>query len=208
MSLPSPGRWWPCWMWSCRREGSGAGIVGGFRRVLGGESFLVNRFTGGPEGGWVMAGAAGPGGIFRSADCFPTLICSSQKGAFLRQLGSRRAEFQVPGVPWRPQRGGPLLPAGLCGEVPGDGVFPFLRSAAGRSPWSLAGSWWWILGIWWPSPEAWDYSVRKVGGGIRSMIGSGEGAGDGAERQWLGLGADPEPGFLDLLDEIPSQGFR
>ena len=42
--------------------GSGVGVGGGFRRVLGGESFLVNRFTGGLEGGWVMLAPPAPGG--------------------------------------------------------------------------------------------------------------------------------------------------
>ena len=41
----------------------GGGLFGGFKRMLGGESFFVNTFTGGPFGGHVGLAPNSPGDI-------------------------------------------------------------------------------------------------------------------------------------------------
>lgn len=41
----------------------GGGLFGGFRRMLGGESFFVNTFTGQRSGGWVGLAPGAPGDI-------------------------------------------------------------------------------------------------------------------------------------------------
>ena len=45
------------------RTGMPSGLVKGFRRVLGGESFFQNTFTGGVTGGWVKMSPAIPGDV-------------------------------------------------------------------------------------------------------------------------------------------------
>ena len=154
-------------------ESSGAGIVGGFRRVLGGESFLVNRFTGGPEGGWVMLAPPAPGDI-QERQLFPDLDLFIQKGAFLAGCGpvELSSKFQ-----------------GFRGVLSGEGLF-FLRAYVDESPGTVFFHSYGALReiVLEPGRElvvdtghlvaftgGVDYSVRKVGGGIRSMIGSGEG---------------------------------
>ena len=154
-------------------ETSGAGVVGGFRRVLGGESFLVNRFTGGPEGGWVMLAPPAPGDIqerqlVQGADLF------IQKGSFL--AGSYPVELSSKFQ-------------GFRGVLSGEGLF-FLRAYVDESPGKVFFHSYGALRqiVLEPGRElvvdtghlvaftgGVDYLVRKVGGGIRSMIGSGEG---------------------------------
>ncbi len=41
----------------------GGGLFGGFKRMLGSESFFVNTFTAGPGGGWVSLAPPTPGDI-------------------------------------------------------------------------------------------------------------------------------------------------
>ena len=43
--------------------GGGGGLFGGFKRMLGGESFFLNTFTAGPQGGWVSLAPPTPGDI-------------------------------------------------------------------------------------------------------------------------------------------------
>ena len=45
------------------RTGMPSGLVKGFRRVLGGESFFQNTFTGGASGGWVKLAPSNPGDV-------------------------------------------------------------------------------------------------------------------------------------------------
>ena len=154
-------------------EGSGAGIVGGFRRVLGGESFLVNRFTGGLGGGWVMLAPPAPGDI-QERRLFPDADLFVQKGAFLASSGpvELSSKFQ-----------------GFRGVLSGAGLF-FLRAFVERSPGTVFFHSYGALreialepgrqlvvdtGHLVAFTGGVDYSVRKVGGGIRSIIGSGEG---------------------------------
>ena len=128
-------------------ESSGAGIVGGFRRVLGGESFLVNRFTGGPEGGWVMLAPPAPGDI-QERQLFPDLDLFIQKGAFLAGCGSVELSSKFQGFRGVLSGEGLFFLRAYVDESPGDGVLPFLRSAAGDclGAWPGAGGGHWTLG--------------------------------------------------------------
>ena len=154
-------------------ETSGAGVVGGFRRVLGGESFLVNRFIGGPEGGWVMLAPPAPGDI-QERQLFPDQDLFIQKGAFL--AGSYPVELSSKFQ-------------GFRGVLSGEGLF-FLRAYVDEFPGKVFFHSYGALRqiVLEPGRElvvdtghlvaftgGVDYLVRKVGGGIRSMIGSGEG---------------------------------
>ena len=61
---------------------SGSGLVSGIRRMFAGESFLVNRFTGFPGGGWVMLAPPSPGDII-AKEVLPNEEFFVQSGAFL-----------------------------------------------------------------------------------------------------------------------------
>ena len=152
--------------------GSGAGLVGGFRRVLGGESFLVNRFTGGPEGGWVMLAPPAPGDI-QERELSPGVDLFIQSGAFLAGWGPVKlsSKFQ-----------------GFRGILSGEGLF-FLRAYVERSPGTVFFHSYGALreialepgrelvvdtGHLVAFTGGVDYSVGRVGG-IRSIIGGGEG---------------------------------
>ena len=154
-------------------ETSGAGIVGGFRRVLAGESFLVNRFTGGPEGGWVMLAPPAPGDI-QERQLLPDQDLFIQKGSFL--AGSYNVELSSKFQ-------------GFRGVLSGEGLF-FLRVYVDESPGTVFFHSYGALRqiVLQPGRQlvvdtghlvaftgGVDYSVRNVGGGVRSMIGSGEG---------------------------------
>ncbi len=145
--------------------GSGAGLGGG-------ESFLVNRFTGGPEGGWVMLAPPAPGDI-QERELSPGVDLFIQRGAFLAGWGPVKlsSKFQ-----------------GFRGILSGEGLF-FLRAYVERSPGTVFFHSYGALReiVLEPGRElvvdtghlvaftgGVDYSVGKVGG-IRSMIGGGEG---------------------------------
>ena len=152
--------------------GSGVGVVGGFRRVLGGESFLVNRFTGGLEGGWVMLAPPAPGDI-QEYQLFPGADLFIQRGAFLAGWSSVKlsSKFQ-----------------GFRGVLSGEGLF-FLRAFAEMSPGTVFFHSYGALreialepgrelvvdtGHLVAFTGGVDYSIGRVGG-IRSIIGGGEG---------------------------------
>ena len=136
------------------QTGTGWNPIRGFRRVLGGESFFVNRFEGGPGGGWVMLAPPAPGDV-REYPMQPGDELFIQSGSYLASWGGV-------GIDSRFQ--------GLRGLFTGEGLF-FLRATAVNAPgsvffdsygadsrdllWSPAGSWWWTPATWWPSPAAW-----------------------------------------------------
>ena len=61
--------------------GSG-GLFGGFKRMLGGESFFLNTFTAGPGGGWVSLSPPTPGDIL-SHELWPGQELFVQSSSFL-----------------------------------------------------------------------------------------------------------------------------
>ena len=62
--------------------GGGGGLFGGFKRMLGGESFFLNTFTAGPGGGWISLAPPTPGDII-SHDLLPGQNLYIQGSSFL-----------------------------------------------------------------------------------------------------------------------------
>ncbi len=62
--------------------GGGGGLFGGFKRMLGGESFFLNTFTAGPGGGWISLAPPTPGDII-SHDLMPGQNLYIQGSSFL-----------------------------------------------------------------------------------------------------------------------------
>lgn len=60
----------------------GGGLFGGIRRMIGGESFFLNTFTGETSGGWVSLAPPSPGDI-GSFDLQPGANLFIQSSSFL-----------------------------------------------------------------------------------------------------------------------------
>ena len=74
----------------------GGGLFGGFKRMLGGESFFVNTFTGGPSGGHVGLAPNSPGDI-SSFDVNPGTDLFVQSGSFLACTVNVQTDAQFQG---------------------------------------------------------------------------------------------------------------
>lgn len=74
----------------------GGGLAGGLRRMLAGESFVVNRFTGEIPGGWVMLAPPSPGDIL-ARRIEPGDEFFVQGGAFLAGTGGLRVDSSFQG---------------------------------------------------------------------------------------------------------------
>lgn len=61
---------------------TGGGLFGKVRRMVAGESFFVNTFTGGPSGGWIGIASTMPGDM-KSFDIEPGQNLYIQGGSFL-----------------------------------------------------------------------------------------------------------------------------
>ena len=148
------------------------GIFGGFRNIMGGESFFINTFTGGPMGGRVTFAPGTPGDI----GCFevePGRDLFIQSGSFLActQNVHTDSKFQ-----------------GFKGMFSGESLFfvrAFTEEQQGRVYYNSYGA---IrkmsvepdrelivdTGHLVAFTDDVDYSIGKVGG-IRSMVAGGEG---------------------------------
>ena len=73
------------------------GPLEGFQRMLGGESFFLNRFTGGPEGGWVMLAPRSPGDI-QEFSLGPGSELLVQSGSFLACWGPVELDQKFQGL--------------------------------------------------------------------------------------------------------------
>ena len=75
--------------------GGGGGLFGGFKRMIGGESFFVNTFTGEADGGTVSLAPSSPGDI-DSFELQPGRNLFIQSGSFLACTGNvlTDAKFQ------------------------------------------------------------------------------------------------------------------
>ena len=62
--------------------GGGGGLFGGFKRMLGGESFFLNTFTAGHGGGWISLAPPTPGDII-SHELWPGQDLFIQGSSFL-----------------------------------------------------------------------------------------------------------------------------
>ena len=150
----------------------GGGLFGGFKRMLGGESFFVNTFTAGPMGGWVSISPPIPGDI-HSLDLQPGENLFLQGSSFLACSENVQTDTQF---------------QGLKGVFSGESIF-FLRAfAEGLGGTVFFDSYGAIKKLDVDSGEELvvdtghvvaftdgvDYSIGKVGG-IRSLIAGGEG---------------------------------
>ena len=99
------------------RTGLGGGVFGAARRMLGGESFLMNSFTGGSEGGWVCLAPPCPGDI-RSFQVVPGSDLFIQSGSFLACAGGVEVDSRF---------------QGFRGLFSGEKLF-FLRAYSGGEP--------------------------------------------------------------------------
>ena len=150
----------------------GGGLFGGFKRMLGGESFFVNTFTAGPMGGWVSISPPIPGDI-HSMDLQPGENLFLQGSSFLACSETVQTDTQF---------------QGLKGVFSGESIF-FLRAfAQGAGGTVFFDSYGAIKRLDVDSGEELvvdtghvvaftdgvDYSIGKVGG-IRSLIAGGEG---------------------------------
>ena len=152
--------------------GIGQNPLRGFRRVLGGESFFVNRFVGGPGGGWVMLAPPAPGDV-REYSMQPGDELFIQSGSYLASWGGVGIDSSF---------------QGLRGMFIGEGLF-FLRATAVNAPGSVffdsygaireiplepGGELVVDTGHLVAFTSGVDYSIGRVGG-IRSLVGGGEG---------------------------------
>ena len=96
------------------QTGVGGGLFGAARRMLGGESFLMNFFTAGPGGGWVCLAPPCPGDI-RSFEVLPGSDLFIQSGSFLACSGGVQVDSRFQGFKGFLHRRADLLPAGLHG---------------------------------------------------------------------------------------------
>lgn len=78
------------------KTGTGGGLFGGFRRMLGGESFFVNTFTAEAGGGQVSLAPNSPGDI-GSFDLEPGTNLFVQSGSFLACTENVQTDTQFQG---------------------------------------------------------------------------------------------------------------
>ncbi len=150
----------------------GGGLFGGFKRMLGGESFFVNTFTAGPTGGWVSISPPIPGDI-HSLELRPGENLFLQGSSFLACTENVETDTKF---------------QGLKGVFSGESLF-FLRAfAKGAGGTVFFDSYGAIKKLDMDGTEelvvdtghvvaftdGMEYSIGKVGG-IRSLIAGGEG---------------------------------
>lgn len=150
----------------------GGGLFGGLRRMIGGESFYLNTFTGESGGGWVSLAPPLPGDI-RSFELPPGENLFIQSGSFLACTANVQTDTKF---------------QGFRGFFSGESLF-FIRayseSGAGAVYYNSFGAIKEVAVA--PGQElvvdtghlvafsdAVEYSIGKVGG-IRSLIAGGEG---------------------------------
>ncbi len=152
--------------------GGGGGLFGGFRRMIGGESFFVNTFTAEPSGGTVSLAPSAPGDI-GSFDLHPGSNLFIQSGSFLACTGNVQTDSKF---------------QGFRGVFSGESLF-FIRAytteGAGTVFYNSYGAIKQVVvhpgkelvvdtGHLVAFTEDVDYSIGKVGG-VRSLIAGGEG---------------------------------
>lgn len=151
---------------------AGGGVFGGLRRMMGGESFLINTFTAERGGGQVCLSPATPGDI-GSFPLPPGRNLFIQSGAFLACTENVQTDSQF---------------QGFRGFFSGESVF-FLRAFCERGEGTIFYNSYGAIKQLPVEPgrelvvdtghlvaftDDVDYSIGKVGG-LRSLIGGGEG---------------------------------
>ena len=152
--------------------GGGGGLFGGFKRMIGGESFFVNTFTAEPSGGTVSLAPSAPGDI-GSFELQPGNNLFIQSGSFLACTGNVQTDSKF---------------QGFRGVFSGESLF-FIRAytteGAGTVFYNSYGAIKQVevhpgkelvvdTGHLVAFTEDVDYSIGKVGG-VRSLIAGGEG---------------------------------
>ena len=152
--------------------GGGGGLFGGFKRMLGGESFFINTFTAEAGGGRVSLAPSSPGDI-RSFDLQPGRNIFIQSGSFLACTGNVQTDSKF---------------QGFRGAFSGESLF-FIRAFATEGAGTVFYNSYGAIKEVAVEPgkelvvdtghlvafnEDVDYSIGKVGG-IRSLIAGGEG---------------------------------
>ena len=152
--------------------GGGGGLFGGFKRMIGGESFFVNTFTAEPSGGTVSLAPSAPGDI-GSFELQPGNNLFIQSGSFLACTGNVQTDSKF---------------QGFRGVFSGESLF-FIRAYttedAGTVFYNSYGAIKQVevhpgkelvvdTGHLVAFTEDVDYSIGKVGG-VRSLIAGGEG---------------------------------
>ena len=161
------------------QTGVGGGLFGAARRMLGGESFLMNFFTAGPGGGWVSLAPPCPGDI-RSFEVLPGWDLFIQSGSFLACSGGVQVDSRF---------------QGFKGFFSGERIF-FLRAFTDDEPGEVFYNSYGAIrelmvdtGHLVAFTQGLEYSIGKVGG-LRSLVLGGEGlvmrfqAGEGG-RIWI-----------------------
>ena len=152
--------------------GGGGGLFGGFKRMLGGESFFINTFTAEAGGGRVSLAPSSPGDI-RSFDLQPGRNIFIQSGSFLACTSNVQTDSKF---------------QGFRGAFSGESLF-FIRAFATEGAGTVFYNSYGAIKEVAVEPgkelvvdtghlvaftEDVDYSIGKVGG-IRSLIAGGEG---------------------------------
>ena len=152
--------------------GGGGGLFGGFKRMIGGESFFVNTFTAEPSGGTVSLAPSAPGDI-GSFELQPGRNLFIQSGSFLACTGNVQTDSKFQG--FRGVFSGESLFFIRAYTTEGTGTvfynsYGAIKQVEVHSGKELVVDTGHLVAF----TEDVDYSIGKVGG-IRSLIAGGEG---------------------------------
>ena len=152
--------------------GGVGGLFGGLKRMIGGESFFVNTFTGGAEGGIVGLAPSSPGDI-GSFELQPERNLFIQSGAFLACTGNVQIDSKFQG--FRGVFSGESLFFIRAYSTEGTGTvfynsYGAIKEVEVHSGKELVVDTGHLVAF----TEDVDYSIGKVGG-MRSLIAGGEG---------------------------------
>ena len=152
--------------------GSGGGLLGGFKRMLGGESFFVNTFTAERGGGSVSLAPSSPGDIL-SFDLPPGRNLFIQSGSFLACTENIQTDAKFQG--FRGMFSGESLFFIRAFSTEGNGIVFYNSYGAIKEVEVHPGKELVVdTGHLVAFTEDVDYSIGKVGG-IRSLVAGGEG---------------------------------
>ena len=105
---------------------AGGGLMGGFKRMLGGESFFINTFTAGSGGGQVSLAPATPGDI-GTFDLDPGQNLFIQASSFMACTANVQTDSQFQGFQGAFQRGERFLPARVRRRRSRHGLLQLIR---------------------------------------------------------------------------------
>ncbi len=150
----------------------GGGILGGVRRMMARESFFINTFTGGPNGGWISLAPPTPGDI-KSFDPTPGNDILIQSGSFLAATDTVAIKGEFQGVAAVFSNEGFFFVRASVDQEPGT-VFYNAFGAIKEIPVSPGQELVVDTGHLVAFSNDIEYTIGKVGG-IRSLVAGGEG---------------------------------